>query len=441
MALADDLEKRIRSREARVGVLGLGYVGLPVATQFAQARFRVLGFDVDAAKVAALRAGDSYIQTVPVAELQAEKYAGRFEATDDFSRLPECDALLICVPTPLDRYRQPDLQFVRNTLGEIAPRLRKGQLVVLESTTYPGTTDTVLKSALEKGGLAAGRDFFLGYSPEREDPGNRDRTISKVPKVVGADDPASARAIQAHNRAVVPKVVAVSSTRAAEAAKILENVYRAVNIALVNEMKILFDRMGIDVWEVIGAASTKPFGFQPFYPGPGWGGPCIPADPFKLAWKAREYDRPTRFIELAGEVNVEMPRFVVGKIGDALSSHGKALRDARILLLGVSYKKDVDDPRESPLFPLAELLREKGALLSCHDPHVKRIPSMRHFPDLRLELVPLTPETIAAQDAVVIVTDHSSVDYAALVRHAKLVVDTRNATRDVKEGRERIVKA
>jgi len=438
---ADALMARIAGREAVVGVMGLGYVGLPLAVRFAQQGFRVLGYDVDAAKIARLEAGDSYIPSVASAALRAVREAGRFAATADPRRLGEPDALLIAVPTPLTPQREPDLRFVTGSAQAIAAVLRPGQLVVLESTTYPGTTDEVVRPILEAKGLRAGRDFFLAFSPEREDPGVKGHSIGEIPKVVGGDDPESARLVAALYAAVAPRVVPVSSTRAAEASKLLENIYRAVNIALVNELKILFDRMGIDVWEVIDAAATKPFGFQRFTPGPGWGGHCIPLDPFYLAWKAREYGTPTRFIELAGELNATMARWVTEKVADALNERGKAMKGAKLLLLGIAYKKDVSDERESPAFPLAVELQKKGAVLCYHDPHVGTFPKKREFPNLVLPAVPCDAATLAAQDAVVIVTDHSAVDYAHVVRHARLVVDTRNATAAVTEGRDKIVRA
>jgi UDP-N-acetyl-D-glucosamine dehydrogenase len=397
-------------------------VGLPLARRLAEAGAEVLGFDIDAARVAAL-AGEG------------------FAATSDLSRLGEPDALVICVPTPLgDDGRTPDLQYVRATAEAIGATLRAGQLVVLESTTYPGTTDEVVRPILEQAsGLEAGTEFYLAYSPEREDPGNPEHGIAAVPKVVGADDPESLKRAVALYETVAPSVVPVQSTRAAEACKMVENVYRAVNVALVNELKVAFETMGVDIWQVLDLAATKPFGYQRFDPGPGFGGHCIPIDPFYLAWKAKQSGGETRFIELAGELNTAMAAHVVGRTIAAL---GDDAGGKQVLLLGVAYKRDVDDPRESPVFPIATGLREEGAELSFHDPHIAEWPAMRHYPGLSLPGIPdLTPELLAAQDAVVIVTDHTSVDYAMVVEHAKLVVDTRNATKGLREGRDNVVMA
>ncbi len=434
------LIEKLRRREATVGVVGLGYVGLPLVLAFAKAGFRVRGFDVDERKPAALQAGKSYIHHIPQSEVEQLVATGRFDATCDYGRIGDCDAIVICVPTPLTKAREPDMSFIVGTCEAMAPHLRRDQLVVLESTTYPGTTGEVMNPILEKSGLKAGRDFFTAFSPEREDPGNpRFRTV-QVPKVVGADDADARACAEALYSSAFEKVVPVSSTRAAELTKLLENIFRSVNIALVNELKMLCDRMGIDVWEVIDAAATKPFGFMPFYPGPGLGGHCIPIDPFYLTWKAREYQFSTRFIELAGEINTSMPHYVVMRLMEALNDQGRALKGAKVLVLGLAYKRDVDDVRESPAFEVLELLEHKGAMVAYHDPFVPRTHKMRRH-DLGMESLPLTAETLAAHDAVVIVTDHSSVDYAHVVRHAKLVVDTRNATRKVTEGREKIVKA
>ena len=435
------LERAIHDKSAIVGVIGLGYVGLPLINAFTSAGFRAIGFDVDRAKVDRLKAGQSYIKHLPsssVARWLAEK---KFEATDDMSRLREPDALLICVPTPLSDSRDPDLRYVENTAKSIAAVLRPGQLVVLESTTYPTTTRDVVLPILQESGLRAGQDFFLAYSPEREDPGNPDFTAAGIPKVVGGlDEPSLRLAQQLYSHAIV-KVVPVSSPEVAEACKILENTYRAVNIALVNELKMLFDRMGIDVWEVVEAAKTKPFGFQAFYPGPGLGGHCIPIDPFYLTWLARKQGLSTRFIELAGEVNHHMPEYVIGRVGEFLNDAGKPIKGSRICLLGMAYKKDVDDPRESPSFELLELLRQRGAVLTYNDPHIPKLPRMRHWDVPEMTSTELTPEFLAAQDCVLIATDHSAYDYDAIVRDARLVVDTRNATRNVTDGREKIRKA
>jgi UDP-N-acetyl-D-glucosamine dehydrogenase len=424
-----------------IGIIGQGYVGVPLALTFADKGFRVLGFDVDAEKVAALNRGECYIRHVDALRVRRARETNRFEATADFSRLREPDAILICVPTPLTDSRDPDLSYIESTARHIARVLRPGQLIVLESTTYPGTTRDVVLPILETSGLKVGQDFFLAFSPEREDPGNPQFTAGSIPKVVGGIEPRSTELACALYSQAVVRVVPVSSCEVAEACKLLENTYRAVNIALVNELKMLCDRMGMDVWEVVEAARTKPFGFQAFYPGPGLGGHCIPIDPFYLSWVARKHGLPARFIELAGEVNTSMPRYVVGKIAAALNDLGRPLRGSRIAILGVAYKKDVDDPRESPAFELIELLEQAGAAISYSDPHIPALPAMRRFRVPRLVSQALSAEYLAGQDCVVIVTDHSAFDYELIVRHAPLVVDTRNATRLVKEGREKIRKA
>ena len=431
---------RLRDRTAVVGVIGLGYVGLPQALAFAEAGFRVLGLDIDPRKPEALSAGRSYLLDIPSDRVAALVSAGRLAATDDFGRVGECDTLIICVPTPLDEHGEPDLAAVSGTASTIAPRLRPGQLIVLVSTTYPGTTEELVRPIVETRGLVVGRDIALGYSPEREDPGNTRYELGNTPKLVSGCTDACRDLTALLYEPVVAKVVPVSSTRVAEASKLLENIYRAVNIALVNELKMCFDRMGIDVWEVIGAAATKPFGFTPFYPGPGLGGHCIPIDPFYLTWKAREFDFHTRFIELAGEVNTAMPEYVVGRLRDALDLRGTTLRGARILVLGVAYKRDTSDIRESPALRILAVLARRGAQIAYHDPHVPRLGRGRHY-QLDLESTPLTAESLRAAAAVLIVTDHSVIDYEFVVRHAAVVVDTRNATRDVRTGREKVVKA
>ena len=432
---------RLKTKSATVGVIGLGYVGLPLVRAFTRAGFRAIGFDIDPAKVAALNAGKSYISQIPDSDIARMREAG-FEATDRFDRLGEPDAVLICVPTPLTDAREPDLTFVVNSAHAVAAQLRPGQLVVLESTTYPSTTRKVVLPILERTDLAPGRDFFLAFSPEREDPGNATHSVSHIPKVVGGLDAGSTDAACELYTAIVPQVVRVSTPEVAEACKILENTYRAVNIALVNEMKVLYDRMGIDVWEVIDAAKTKPFGFQAFYPGPGLGGHCIPLDPFYLTWVARQYGFNTRFIELAGEVNTAMPAFVVDKVADALNDAGKPVRGSKVMILGMAYKKDVDDPRESPGFELMDRLLKKGAAVSYNDPHIPALPRMRHWPHLgTMRSTPLTPETLAAQDCVLIATDHTAYDYGHIVKHARLVIDTRNATKNVAAGREKVRRA
>jgi len=434
-----DLQQSILERKARVGIIGMGYVGLPLARVFTEKGFRVLGFDIDATKVGHLNAGRSYIKHVDADKVKAMRAAG-FAATVDFARLEEADAIIICVPTPLTRQREPDMSYIVKTGESITPHLRRGQLVVLESTTYPGTTVEVLQPILEKSGLKAGTDFLLAFSPEREDPGNPKYSTEKIPKVVGGIDKLSQETAAALYGQVVVQVVQVSSTQAAEATKLLENIYRCINIALVNELKVLFDRMGIDVWEVIEAASTKPFGYQPFWPGPGLGGHCIPIDPFYLTWKAREYEIPTRFIELAGEINAGMPLWVVQKTADALNQTRKTINGSRILILGAAYKADVDDVRESPAIRIIELLEERGAQVCYHDPWIPRMPEMRAHPMVKTS-VTLTEDLLRGTDAVVIVTAHSNVDYAWVVKHAPLVIDSRNATKAVKDGREKIVKA
>jgi UDP-N-acetyl-D-glucosamine dehydrogenase len=435
------LKKAIDDRSAKIGIIGLGYVGLPLIRAFIAAGYRTLGYDVDQSKVDSLLAGKSYIGHISsqwIAEIVGD---GTLEPTADMSRLAEADALLICVPTPLSDSRDPDLFYVESTTRSIAETLRPGQLVVLESTTYPGTTRDVMLPILARSGLTVGEDFFLAYSPEREDPGNPDFSADGIPKVVGGLEPASGRLAEAlYSRAVV-RTVPVTSCEAAEACKILENTYRSVNIAMVNELKVLFDRLGIDVWEVINAAKTKPFGFQAFYPGPGLGGHCIPIDPFYLSWVARRHGMNTRFIELAGEINTSMPQYVIHKVADALNEFAKPVRGSKICVLGVAYKKDVDDPRESPSFELMKLLLSAGAALTYNDPHVPTLPSMRHYDLPAMSSSELTPDFLAAQDCVLIATDHSAYDYTFLVKHSPLVVDTRNATAGVAQGREKIRKA
>ncbi len=431
---------KIRSRKAVIGVVGLGYVGLPLVREFHRSGVKVMGFDVDPAKVKALLAGRSYIRHIP-AELIAEMVAsGRFEPTGDFERLSQPDCILICVPTPLTKMREPDMTYVESTARAIARRLRRGQLVVLESTTYPGTTREVVAPILAGSGLKLGRDFLLAFSPEREDPGRESHTTRTIPKVVGGYDKPSLKAAVACYELAVEKIVPVSSCAAAEATKILENTYRAVNIALVNELKMLFDRMGIDVWEVISAAATKPFGFQPFYPGPGLGGHCIPIDPFYLSWKAREFGLPTRFIELAGEINVAMPEWVVHKLAGALNQRRKPLKGSRVLVLGLAYKKDIDDIRESPSIELIELLRSAGARVDYNDPYVPRTHKQREH-DLHMTSRKLSAAMLRSYDAVLISTDHSCYDYQFIVDHARVVLDTRNATGSLRRGRSKIVRA
>ncbi len=437
-----DLTAKIKNCSATVGVIGLGYVGLPLAIQFVKSGFTVTGFDLDEDKVRLLREGKSYIKHISADHIRTLKDSGSFKATSNFAALRETDCIIICVPTPLTRQREPDLSYVLNTAGTIAKYLRKGHLVVLESTTYPGTTDTDVREVLEAGGLKAGKDFFLAFSPEREDPNNQNFSTRTIPKIVGGYTKNCLAVANTLYSAVVERTVPVSSTRVAEAAKLLENIYRAVNIALVNELKILFSRMDIDIYEVIEAAKTKPFGFQAFYPGPGLGGHCIPIDPYYLTWKAREYDFHTRFIELAGEINTHMPYYVVGKIADGLNTQGKCITASKILVLGLSYKKDIDDTRESPSLKLIELLAEKGAQVDFNDPYIPRTKKMRMY-DLRKSSVPLTPETLKKYDCVVIATDHSCYDYDFILKHAPLVVDTRNAANGsaARNGQCTVIKA
>lgn len=434
------LADRIENQTAVVGIIGLGYVGLPLANAFLRVNFRILGFDVDPSKIEQLKQGKSYIRHIPSERINEWNESGRFEPTADMSRLGEADCILICVPTPLTDSRDPDLQYVEDTCQHIAKSLRPGQLVILESTTYPSTTRDVMLPILEATGLKCGKDFFLAYSPEREDPGNAEFSAEKIPKVAGGiDAPSGELAVALYSHAI-KQVVPVSSAEVAEACKILENTYRAVNIALVNELKILFDRMNIDVWEVIDAAKTKPFGFQAFYPGPGLGGHCIPIDPFYLTWLARKQGLNTRFIELAGEVNSHMPEYVIHRLSEFLNEQSKPIRGSKICILGMAYKKDVDDPRESPSFVLAELLLERGAELSYHDPYIPTLPAMRHHELPAMSSQDLTPEFLKSLDCVLISTDHTGVDYDLVAQHASLVVDTRNATRGI-ENRGNIRRA
>jgi len=441
MANPTHLASHIRSKQATIGIVGLGYVGLPLVRTFVEAGFRCLGFDIDPKKVDRLKAGESYIGHLSAEWIYEAVKSKRFEPTADMRRLAEPDAIIICVPTPLTDARDPDLSYVVGTAEQIAAVLRPGQLVVLESTTYPGTTRDVVQPILERGGLQVGSDFFLAFSPEREDPGNPSFSTSRIPKVVGGIDAASRDLAVELYRQIVVEVVPASSCEVAEACKILENVYRAVNIAMVNELKMLFDRLGIDIWEVIAAAKTKPFGFHAFYPGPGLGGHCIPIDPFYLSWLARKFEQPTRFIELAGEINTQMPQYVVERVAEALNDASKPIRGSRIAVLGVAYKKNVDDPRESPAFRILELLGDRGAVLTYHDPHIPRLPAMRHFrvPDLSSQ--PLTAEFLSSQDCVLVVTDHDAVDYHLIAEHSRLVIDTRNALQAFAAGRTNIRKA
>jgi UDP-N-acetyl-D-glucosamine dehydrogenase len=430
-----DLMAKIQTRQALIGIIGLGYVGLPLVLRFGGAGFTVLGFDTDPEKVEKLNRGESYIKHIASSRLAelANLKAGppRFRATTDMSRLAEPDALLICVPTPLTRHLEPDLQYVEKTTRDIGAALRPGQLISLESTTYPGTTEELMLPLLNRR-LEAGRDFFLIFSPEREDPGNSHFGVRNIPKVVGGVTLACLEHGVGLYSQVVDKVVPVSSTRTAELSKLLENIYRAVNIALVNELKMLCLRMGLDVFEVIEASKTKPFGFQAFYPGPGLGGHCIPIDPFYLTWKAREYDFATRFIELAGEINTGMPYFVVRRAAEVLSRHGKPLFGAKVLVLGIAYKKDVDDTRESPALKIIQLLKQEGAAVSYNDPHIPRYRGGRHYPGFDMSSIPLDEEVLGDADLVLLITDHSAYDYPWIASQARLIVDTRNAFRGVK---------
>jgi UDP-N-acetyl-D-glucosamine dehydrogenase len=434
----DQIKTKIQQRQARVGIIGLGYVGLPLALLFSEQEFVVTGFDIDQRKVDTLAKGESYIYRITPEEIRAAQAKG-FSATSDYGKIEQMDAVIICVPTPLNEYHEPDLSFITDTTHAIAPHLQPGQLVVLESTTYPGTTEEVMVPILEKenkNGLKAARgsdpgekEFFVAFSPEREDPGNTTVARRDIPKVVGGVNPAASELAGALYGSIFARTIPVSSPAAAEMTKLLENIYRCVNIALVNELKLLCLRMGIDIWEVIAAASTKPFGFHPFYPGPGLGGHCIPVDPFYLSWKAKEWDFRTRFIELAGEININMPYHVLASIGGALNGHKKSLNGSRVMILGVAYKKDIDDLRESPALTIIELLQKEGAQVSYHDPYFPFIGKGRKY-DLQMKRSAL--ENLGDYDCVVIVTDHSDYDYARIVGEARLVVDTRNATKGIK---------
>ena len=437
----DQLKSKIQQRQARIGIIGLGYVGLPLALLYSEKKFKVTGFDIDARKVDTLTKGGSYIYRIAPEEIHAAQANG-FAATADYSQLTEMDAIIICVPTPLDEYHEPDLSFITDTTHSIAPHLRAGQLVVLESTTYPGTTEEVMIPILErenKAGLKAARDgvftgkeFFVAFSPEREDPGNTTVARPDIPKVVGGLDSQASELARSLYGSIFNRTVPVSSPAAAEMTKLLENIYRCVNIALVNELKLLCLRMNIDIWEVIEAASTKPFGFHPFYPGPGLGGHCIPVDPFYLSWKAKEWDFRTRFIELAGEINTNMPYHVLASVSGALNTHKKSVNGARVLVLGVAYKKDIDDLRESPSLTIIELLQKDGAQVSYHDPYFPSIGKGRKY-DLQMKCAEL--KDLGKYDCVLIVTDHSDYDYKRIVQESQLVVDTRNATRGIQSSK------
>jgi UDP-N-acetyl-D-glucosamine dehydrogenase len=436
----DQLLQKILKKKALVGIIGMGYVGLPLVLRFCEEGFRVLGFDVDSGKVAQLKRGRSYLKSISSSRVSQFVRNGLLDVTDHFSRLTKPDCIIICVPTPLTEKKEPDLQYIEKTTEAIRNQLRKGQLIVLESTSYPGTTEELILPQLESTGLKVGKDFFLAYSPEREDPGSRRFTTSQIPKVVSGVTPDCREIAAALYGQVIQKVVPVSSPRVAELTKLLENIYRSVNIALVNELKMLADRMGIDIWEVIEAASTKPFGFSPFYPGPGMGGHCIPIDPFYLSWKAREYDFTTQFIQLAGEINVSIPYYVVSKTVDALNDRKKSIKGAKILILGVAYKRDVDDARESPALAIMDLFQKKGATILYHDPFIPSLPPFRKY-YFKLNSSPLTKPLLQRIDAVVVVADHSQIDYAWVAKHAPLIIDTRNVTKNMKQWKRKIVKA
>jgi UDP-N-acetyl-D-glucosamine dehydrogenase len=435
------LLEKVEKKTARVGVIGLGYVGLPLISAFHRAGFHTLGFDNDPRKVQSLERGQSYIHHLDCEWLEPAVRDGRFQPTCEMSRLAEADCILVCVPTPLSASRDPDLTYVKSAAEQIARAARPGQLIVLESTTYPGTTRDVMQPILEAGGMKSGRDYFLAYSPEREDPGNPQFTARSIPKVVGGADAESLQLANTLYGLAVSRTVPVSSMEVAEACKILENTYRCVNIALVNELKVLFDRLKLDVWEVIDAASTKPFGFQAFYPGPGLGGHCIPIDPFYLSWLARCHETALRFVELAGEINTQMPEYVVQRVTDALNDRSKSVRGSHISVLGVAYKKDIDDPRESPSFRIMELLAERGAVISYSDPHIPTLPKMRSFDVPALASHPLDAAYLERQDCVLIATDHTAFDYGLIARHSPLIVDTRNAMARAGLGAEKTVKA
>lgn len=424
------LLEKINKGHVLVGIIGLGYVGLPLALAFARKGISVLGFDIDDKKVQALSRGESYIKHIDGKNVKQAVATGKLSATNDFGRLGEPDAVIICVPTPLTPQRDPDMSYIIKTAQQIKNRLRPGQLVILESTTYPGTTADLLKEILEQNGLRCGRDFWLAFSPEREDPGNQSFSTATIPKVIGGVDKAGGDLAQALYKKVVQKTVRVSNANTAEAVKLTENIFRAVNIAMVNELKIIYEKMGIDIWEVLDAASTKPFGFMRFNPGPGWGGHCIPLDPFYLSWKARECGVETKFIELAGEINRRMPEYVIGKLLQALNHGGKSIKKSAIMVLGLAYKKNINDDRESPAYRIISSLMELGAKVSYHDPFVPAMKPTRQWPNApALKSQPLTAKNIAAQDAIVIVTDHSDVDYDLIAKHAKLIVDTRGIYR------------
>jgi len=433
------LLERIQKKDAKIGVVGLGYVGLPLVIEFCKSGFSVTGLDIDEKKIEALSEGKSFIKHIPDEKIQALNGVGSFKAITDFEQVKNLDCILICVPTPLNKNREPDMSYIVSTAKQIAPHMKKGQLIVLESTTYPGTTQDILLPELEFGsGLKGNEDFFVAYSPEREDPNNKEYTTASIPKVIGSDHPTGLEISEALYSCIINTTVPVSSTQVAEATKLMENIFRSVNIALVNELKMVFDKMGIDIWEVIEASSTKPFGFMPFYPGPGLGGHCIPIDPFYLTWKAREYNVSTRFIELAGEVNISMPEYVLQKTFEALNQSGKSVKDSKIILLGLAYKKNVDDHRESVTFKIMDLLSKNGANVEYNDPYIPEIMPVREYKQfVGKKSVPL--ENLNQYDLTIILTDHSSYNYEAIGEQSKIVVDTRNACAEIKS--DKIIKA
>ena len=431
--LIDELEKKIKDKKAKIGIIGMGYIGIPLGLEFAGTGFSVTGFDKDSARVKEINSGKQVMKHIPAKSMKEFVKKNKGSSTTEFSEIRDMDCLIICVPTPLDEHEQPDMSYIESASKEIGKNLRKGQLIVLESTTYPGTTREIVKPILEKSKLEAGEDFFLAYSPEREDPGNKEFSVSAIPKVMGGLTDNCLRLTSNLYKNIVSETVEVSSLETAEATKLMENIFRAVNIAMVNELKLIFSRMGINIWEVIDAAKTKPFGFMPFYPGPGMGGHCIPIDPFYLSWKAKEYNTEAKFIELAGEINRKMTEHVTHRIGRALNDDKKSIRGSKILIVGVAYKKDIDDMRESPALRIMDLLKHKGAKITYHDPNVKNVGPLKSLD--------LTQNTINEQDAIVIITDHTNIDYKSLGKHAKLIVDTRNIMATVKNPKARVIRA
>ena len=431
--LIDELEKKIKDKKAKIGIIGMGYVGIPLGLEFAGTGFSVTGFDKDSARVKEINSGKQVMKHIPAKSMKEFVKKNNGSSTTEFSEIRDMDCLIICVPTPLDEHEQPDMSYIESASKEIGKNLRKGQLIVLESTTYPGTTREIVKPILEKSKLEAGEDFFLAYSPEREDPGNKEFSISEIPKVMGGLTDNCLRLTSNLYKNIVSETVEVSSLETAEATKLMENIFRAVNIAMVNELKLILSRMGINIWEVIDAAKTKPFGFMPFYPGPGMGGHCIPIDPFYLSWKAKEYNTEAKFIELAGEINRKMTEHIAHRIGRALNDDKKSIRGSKILIVGVAYKKDIDDMRESPALRIMDLLKHKGAKITYHDPYVKNVGPLKSLD--------LTQNTINEQDAIVIITDHTNIDYKSLGKHAKLIVDTRNIMATVKNPKARVIRA